>query len=310
MWNPFSAGTVDLCASEFTSSLHSDTLAVRLALVRRITCSGTDNIQLSIQRTHATSAPRFALFSLNRSPCLSNSCLGDKQVRKVLDRHLLEGLLVGDELEDLFDVRAVKVRLDVALKLGLEERRALLATALVADGVVDVDFGEDGAVVEGDGEGVRDEALLCRGGPCARVRYSCSGGLNREGLHTRVVVVGGELLVLDTLHLRKVSTPRSRVSNSVNPSELAWTTHLGTELVDARVGGDLVRVVLGRETAKDERDGDHVLDRVVAVGKVVQRARLVNDADLLASDSLTLATLCSEGGVGESERGERRTAAS
>lgn len=103
----------------------------------------------------------------------SGSCLGDKQVGKVLDRHLFEGLLVRNELEDLFDVRAVKVRLDVALKLGLEERRALLAAALVADGVVDVDFGEDGAVVEGDGQGVRDEALLCRGGSMWKgVRYS------------------------------------------------------------------------------------------------------------------------------------------
>ena len=138
-------------------------------------------------------------------PVLSRSCLGDKQVGKVLDRHLLEGLLVRNELEDLFDVRAVKVRLDVALKLGLEER-ALLATALVTDGVVDVDFGEDGAVVEGDGQGVRDEALLCRGGRWEGSETRVQTGEAGKGLRTRVVVVGSELLVLDTLHLRTMST--------------------------------------------------------------------------------------------------------
>lgn len=51
--------------------------------------------------------------------------------------------------------------LDVALKLGLEERGALLAAALVADGEVDVHLGQDGAVVQGDSETVRDEALVC-----------------------------------------------------------------------------------------------------------------------------------------------------
>jgi hypothetical protein len=69
----------------------------------------------------------------------------------------------------------VEVRRDVPLELGIEKRRTLLATKTVADGVVDL--GKDGAVVEGDGEAVRDEALL------------------------GVVVVGGELRVLDALHL-------------------------------------------------------------------------------------------------------------
>jgi hypothetical protein len=71
----------------------------------------------------------------------------------------------------------VEVRRDVPLELGIEKRRTLLATKTVADGVVDRDLGKDGAVVEGDGEAVRDEALL------------------------GVVVVGGELRVLDALHL-------------------------------------------------------------------------------------------------------------
>jgi hypothetical protein len=71
----------------------------------------------------------------------------------------------------------VEVRRDVPLELGVEKGRTLLATETVADGVVNRDLGKDGAVVEGDGEAVRDEALL------------------------GVVVVGGELRVLDALHL-------------------------------------------------------------------------------------------------------------
>ncbi len=42
--------------------------------------------------------------------------------------------------------------------------------------------------------------------------------------------------------------------------------------------GDVVFVILGRETPVDERDGDHVLDAVVAVGGIVERAGLVDDA--------------------------------
>lgn len=67
----------------------------------------------------------------------------------------------------------VKVGRDVVLELGHEEGGALGAAALVADGVLDLDFVEDGAVVELDEEGVADGALL------------------------RVVVVDAESLVFD-----------------------------------------------------------------------------------------------------------------
>ena len=43
--------------------------------------------------------------------------------------------------------------------------------------------------------------------------------------------------------------------------------------------GDGVVVVFGGEAAEDEGDGDHVLDAVVAVGGIVERALLVDDAD-------------------------------
>ena len=67
-----------------------------------------------------------------------------------------------------------------------------------------------------------------------------------------VVVVAGERRVLAHLHLR--------------PQD-----------VDARVGGHMVFVVGGGEPTEDQRDGRHVLQAVVAVGRVVQRSGLVDD---------------------------------
>lgn len=96
------------------------------------------------------------------------------------------------------------------------------------------------------------------------------------------MVVGGEGLVLDALHLQAwyISVNTQNPSSTRSPD-----TNLGAQSVDPRVGGDRVRVVLGGQATKDERNRDHVLDRVVTVGKVVQRARLVNDADLHAERS-------------------------
>jgi len=45
--------------------------------------------------------------------------------------------------------------------------------------------------------------------------------------------------------------------------------------VDARVSGDVVFVVGGGEIALDQADGDHVLDAVVAIRRLVQRAFLI-----------------------------------
>ena len=69
-----------------------------------------------------------------------------------------------------------------------------------------------------------------------------------------IVVVARELLVLDA-------------------------DDLVAQRVDARVGGDVVLVVGGGQAAEDQRHGDHVLDAVVAVGRIVERALLVDDAD-------------------------------
>lgn len=121
-----------------------------------------------------------------------------EKIRELRNGEGLEGRLVAGELEDpaggksgvseaeekkrgkksaLLNLALLEMRRNVPLELGVEERRTLLAAETVTDGVVDRNFGQDGAVVEGDGEAVRDVAL---------------GG---------VVVVGGELRVLDALHL-------------------------------------------------------------------------------------------------------------
>ena len=55
--------------------------------------------------------------------------------------------------------------------------------------------------------------------------------------------------------------------------------HLRAEGVNARVGGGRVLVMVGGERAEDQADGGHVLQAMVAVGRVVQRPGLVNDAE-------------------------------
>ncbi|KAG1386820.1 hypothetical protein G6F60_014351 [Rhizopus arrhizus] len=55
--------------------------------------------------------------------------------------------------------------------------------------------------------------------------------------------------------------------------------HLRAQRVDARIGGNVVLVILGHQPPMQQRDGDHVLHAVVAVGRIVQRALLVDDAD-------------------------------
>ena len=74
---------------------------------------------------------------------------------------------------------------------------------------------------------------------------------------------------------------RALVRVEVVPGELRVLDagHLVAQRVDARVRGDVVLVVGGGEPAEDQRHGDHVLDAVVAVGRVVERALLVDDAD-------------------------------
>ena len=54
--------------------------------------------------------------------------------------------------------------------------------------------------------------------------------------------------------------------------------HLRAQRVDARIGGDGVLVVGGSQAPEQQRDRHHVLDAVVAVGGIGERAGLVDDA--------------------------------
>ena len=57
-------------------------------------------------------------------------------------------------------VGSIEVGSDVVLELGHKERLALFAAALVSDGVLDLDFVKDCAVVELDQECVTDRTLF------------------------------------------------------------------------------------------------------------------------------------------------------
>src|SRR5262249_36830151 len=53
----------------------------------------------------------------------------------------------------------------------------------------------------------------------------------------------------------------------------------GAQSVDPWIGGDFIFVVSCCESAKDQRNGNHVLHAMIAVGWISQRAFLVDDAE-------------------------------
>src|SRR6187402_1633125 len=55
--------------------------------------------------------------------------------------------------------------------------------------------------------------------------------------------------------------------------------HLPTESVDAWIASNIVLVVSSSESTEDQRDGNHVLNAVVAVGGIRERTGLVDDAN-------------------------------
>jgi len=167
----------------------------------------------------------------------------------LVDIVVLQLRAVPAHLQQLIDASLIEVRLKVTLVLRQNLRLGLLTTETVAKRSLDGDLLEDGAVVQGDGQSVRNGAL---------------GG---------VVVVGGELGVLDTA------------------DALA-------EIFKQRGGGSFgaVGVISGGQAAENEHGGNHVLLRsakaqfpefhgtylhtVVAVGEVVHLLELlVNNAD-------------------------------
>ncbi len=54
--------------------------------------------------------------------------------------------------------------------------------------------------------------------------------------------------------------------------------HLFAQRIDAWIRGNVVFIVGSGQAAEDQRYGNHVLDAVVAIGRIVERAGLVDDA--------------------------------
>src|SRR6516162_4090421 len=55
--------------------------------------------------------------------------------------------------------------------------------------------------------------------------------------------------------------------------------HLLAQPIDARVGGNPILVMVRRQLPEDQADAGDVLNAMVAVGRIVQRPRLADDAD-------------------------------
>ena len=81
-------------------------------------------------------------------------------------------------------------------------------------------------------------------------------------------------------HLHRVTDVAQRGIEIVFCELLVFAhRHLVTQLVDARVAGNGVFVVGGGQAPEDHRHGDHVLDAVIAIRRVIERPCLVDDAN-------------------------------
>ena len=70
-----------------------------------------------------------------------------------------------------------------------------------------------------------------------------------------------------------------RIKVILAPLAIFNAHHFVTQGVDARIRGDTVLVVSSGQVTFKQADGSHVLDAMVAVGGVAQRALLVDDAN-------------------------------
>jgi len=55
--------------------------------------------------------------------------------------------------------------------------------------------------------------------------------------------------------------------------------HPGPQRIDPRIMGYSVLVIRRVESAEEQRNGDHVLNAVIAIGRIRERSRLVDDAN-------------------------------
>ncbi len=54
---------------------------------------------------------------------------------------------------------------------------------------------------------------------------------------------------------------------------------LVAQCIDTRIGSNVVFVIFSGQAPEDQRHRDHVLDAVIAIGRIIERPLLVDDAD-------------------------------
>ena len=80
-------------------------------------------------------------------------------------------------------------------------------------------------------------------------------------------------------HLQRITyIALGRIEIVLGELRIFLDRHLVAQRVDAWIGGDIIAVIVGGQTAEDQRHGDHVLDAVIAVGVIRQRPGFVDDA--------------------------------
>lgn len=159
--------------------------------------------------------------------------LANIQIHILVNLHSLELLGVLADLKELLHLLGAVVRLQVTLVLGHDHWLGLLTTETVAERSLNDNLGEDGAVVELNGEAVAD------------------------GAESGVMVVGGELGVLNALDLlaKRLDQRGSGSLAAVNVvvgSKTAEDEHDGAHVLDAVV--TIGEVVHGLELLVDDAD--------------------------------------------------------
>lgn len=159
------------------------------------------------------------------------------QINIAIHIHILH-LTFCTHILDLGRLGLIEPSSEMSSKLLHQQWDTLLSSELVSNGVFHRDLIQGTSILHCDEDGISNRALL------------------------GIVVLSGEGLVLNTLHLC-------------------------SKLVDTRISCNRVVVVQGSETAKDEWDGNHVLYAVVSVSIIVQGSLLVDDSDsgLLCPDA-------------------------
>ncbi|CAM2154606.1 hypothetical protein PT2222_300120 [Paraburkholderia tropica] len=152
------------------------------------------------------------------------------QVDVLVHGHGLEPCRIQRDIENRLLLLRGEAPREVGPELFDQQRDAGFAASLVADRILHHDFVERRAVVQLDGQRIRDRTLV------------------------GIVIIARELRIFHADDLR-------------------------AQGVDARVARDIVFVIGGRQSSEKDRHGHHVLDAMIAVRRIRQRAGFVDNAD-------------------------------